>query len=80
MLTRVSLAIAGWVSERWLVLAGAPHRERGQDLVEYAVLIGGIGVALAAALIAWGPGSGMLDWFVYKVGGCISLQDWSCGE
>jgi len=35
--------------------------ERGQDLMEYALITGGIGIALLAALAVLTPGVG--DWF-----------------
>ena len=50
--------------------------ERGQDLVEYAVLVGFIGVAAAVAFIAFMPDA--LDTFLTKVGGCLAFDSANC--
>jgi Flp pilus assembly pilin Flp len=66
--TRVGAAIAMAIDS----LAG----ERGQDLVEYAVLVGFIGIAAGLALLAFMPGP--LDTFKNEIGDCLQFKN-TCG-
>ncbi|MEX2245336.1 MAG: hypothetical protein WEC75_01500 [Dehalococcoidia bacterium] len=47
--------------------------ERGQDLVEYAVLVGGIGLILAFVLFA-SDIDGAAQQFADQVGACVSFE------
>jgi hypothetical protein len=51
--------------------------ERGQDLVEYAVLVGGIGIAIGVILFAWDFTDAVTD-FANTVGSCISFDTGGC--
>jgi Flp pilus assembly pilin Flp len=44
-----------------LSLKARASEERGQDVMEYALIVGGIGIALVAALAVLTPG--IKDWF-----------------
>ena len=48
-----------------LTLKAKLSSERGQDLMEYALITGGLGVAIvgAIALTGLGPGGIIQDWF-----------------
>ncbi len=53
--------------------------ESGQDLVEYAALVGGIGVVAFAFLVA-NPGgiTGPLTNLVTKIGDCLNFSKGTC--
>jgi hypothetical protein len=51
--------------------------ERGQDLVEYAVLVGGIGLAIGVLLFAFDFTSAVDD-FATTIGNCISFDAGGC--
>lgn len=72
IVTNVSIAIYGWLRG----LLASAQEERGQDLVEYAVLVGFIGVAAAVAFIAFMPDA--LDTFLEKIGGCLAFDTTTC--
>jgi Flp pilus assembly pilin Flp len=50
--------------------------EHGQDLVEYAVLVGFIGIAAGLALLAFMPGP--LATFKNEIGDCLQFKN-TCG-
>ena len=52
------------------------REEHGQDLIEYAVLAGAIGVVAAVALFA--IGSGPFDNMAAKIGNCVSFTNPGC--
>lgn len=52
-------------------------QEDGQDLIEYAVLAGAIGIVAAIAFIAL-PMGDIIGNFVNKVGACIQLDGTGC--
>jgi len=60
-LLRAMAAVAGW------------RNERGQDLIEYALLGGFIAVAFAAAAIAL-PLSGFFDDMVGAIAECVNFD------
>jgi Flp pilus assembly pilin Flp len=51
-----------------LTLKAKLSSERGQDIMEYAILTGGIAVALLAALAIFTVGGGPLDGFFTRLG------------
>jgi hypothetical protein len=51
--------------------------ERGQDLVEYAVLVGGIGLAIGVILFAFDFNAAVTD-FAVTIGDCISFNTGGC--
>jgi hypothetical protein len=53
-----------------------PGSELGQDLVEYAVLVGGIGLVFALIVFAMFPDSFMP--FAETLGSCISFDMAAC--
>jgi len=53
-------------------------QESGQDVIEYAVLAGAIGIAAALAFLAGPDIPGIIGDFVTKVGGCIQLSNATC--
>lgn len=63
-MTNLSIKLYGFIT-------GLLHREEGQDLVEYAVLVGFIGIAAAIAFVALG--SDFLDNFVSAIGNCLDI-------
>jgi hypothetical protein len=52
--------------------------ERGQDLVEYAVLVGGIGLAVGVLLFAFDFSSAVSD-FTVTIADCIQFNTGGCG-
>ncbi|HZP56369.1 MAG TPA: hypothetical protein VFC53_02300 [Dehalococcoidia bacterium] len=48
--------------------------ERGQDLLEYAVLAGAIGIAIFVALITDAPFADAITTFSQKIAACISFN------
>jgi hypothetical protein len=51
--------------------------ERGQDLVEYAVLVGGIGLAVGVLLFAFDFSSAVSD-FTVTIADCIQFNTGGC--
>jgi Flp pilus assembly pilin Flp len=68
----IILSAMAWASSLKATLAQRISEERGQDLVEYGVLIGLIAVVAAAALLAFGG----LDFetFRNKINDCITFD------
>ena len=77
-----SIILSGmaWVSSVKNAIAVRISEERGQDLVEYAVLVGGIGIVAAIALIGAGA-AGWLDFtdFKTKIQDCVKFNA-DCGS
>ncbi len=69
MLTDISIRI-------YSAITGLLRREEGQDLVEYAVLVGFIGIAAGLALLAFMPGP--LGTFKTEIANCITFSA-DCG-
>jgi Flp pilus assembly pilin Flp len=65
-----------WVSSIKNAIAERISEESGQDLIEYAVLAGAIGIVAAIAFVAF-PIGGTVNTFATKVGDCLKL-DASC--
>lgn len=61
-----------WIQEIRDGAITAVKAERGQDLVEYAVLVGAIGVAAAVALFAISPS--LLDPLVSTLQNCLNIS------
>jgi Flp pilus assembly pilin Flp len=68
------LSVFSWVA----TLAGKLREERGQDFVEYAVIVGAIAVAASLALFAFGMEDIFTD-FAGRLEDCLSMQD-ICGD
>jgi Flp pilus assembly pilin Flp len=66
MYTAVTTAISS--------MLGDLKDERGQDLIEYAVLAGGIGIALFV-IFTQVPLTANLTTFVTKIGQCVSFNN-----
>ena len=77
-----SIILSGmaWASSIKDAITTRIREERGQDLVEYAVLVGGIGIVAAIALIGAGA-AGWLDFtdFKVKIQDCVQFNA-DCGS
>lgn len=76
-MANMMLEAAAWVSALTDAMAHRLKEERGQDLIEYAVLGGGIALVAAVAILAT-PLDGPVTTFISRVGGCISLNGATC--
>jgi hypothetical protein len=73
------LIVVSWVwSLRDSIVDMVKDGERGQDLIEYVVIAGFIGLAAAAAFVFTDIGGAIED-FSGVVVDCIRLED-NCGE
>ena len=72
MVNNIVLSVMARVSN----FVATAKEERGQDLVEYAVLVGFIGVAAAVAFFAFMPDA--LTTFTDKVGACLAFDGANC--
>jgi Flp pilus assembly pilin Flp len=72
-MTNISLAIYAFITSTM----NRMRDERGQDIVEYVVLAGFIGIALAVVMIAT-PLSAYMSNFVVSMGNCIQFQTADC--
>jgi Flp pilus assembly pilin Flp len=72
VLTDISIRIYSFVTN----LPNMVRREEGQDLVEYAVLVGFIGVAAAVAFIAFMPDA--LNDMLTIIGDCLAFDSSGC--
>jgi Flp pilus assembly pilin Flp len=58
----------------------AMEREDGQDIIEYAVLVGGIALVAMAALLILGPsGTDIFNTMGDKITACITFDTSNCG-
>jgi hypothetical protein len=75
LVNSIILTGMAWASSLKNAIASRVSEERGQDLIEYAVLVGGIGLVAAIALIGAGA-SGWLDFgsFKTKIQDCVSFS------
>ncbi len=74
MVTNMMLEAAAWVTALTDSITQRLKDERGQDLLEYAVLGGAVALVAAVAIVA-SPIRSDLQSFVTKVGNCISLSN-----
>ena len=74
MVNNIVLSGMAWVSSIKNGITERISEESGQDLLEYAVLVGFIAVALAAAFILLPLGTSM-NTFATKIGQCISFNN-----
>ncbi|MHB8377800.1 MAG: hypothetical protein ACYDEB_12725 [Dehalococcoidia bacterium] len=79
MVNNIMLSAMAWASSLKNAVAMRINEERGQDLLEYAVLAGAIGIAAAAAFIVVGGGWLNFAAFKSKVGACVSFSS-TCGS
>ena len=68
-MTNLSIKLYGF-------LTSLVRREEGQDLVEYAVLVGFIGIAAAVALLVLMPGA--MNTMVDTIGDCLEFDTSGC--
>lgn len=77
MVTNIGLSVMAWVSALRGTIAEKMHDdERGQDLIEYAVLVGAIGVAAAVALFALQPE--VFNGFRDTIQSCLKFEKDNC--
>ena len=76
MVNNIVLSGIAWVSSIKNAIAERLSEESGQDLLEYAVLVGAIAVVAGAAFFAAGFDFGT---FTNKVQACISFNATDCG-
>jgi Flp pilus assembly pilin Flp len=74
VVTNMMLEAAAWVTALTDSITQRLKDERGQDLLEYAVLGGAVALVAAVAIVA-SPIRSDLQSFVTKVGNCISLSN-----
>ncbi len=74
MVNDIMLSAMAWASSLRTIAVQRLRDERGQDLLEYAVLGGGIALALGALFLVGNPLKGPIDSFFVKMGQCISLD------
>ncbi len=79
MVNDIMLSAMAWASSLKNAVATRIHEERGQDLLEYAVLAGAVGIVAAIALIGAGA-AGWLNFasFKNKIANCVSFSN-TCG-
>ncbi len=73
MVNNILLSVYGFVTEKLASL----QEEGGQDLVEYAVLVGAIGLVAGAALLFF-IDDGTFDTFRDKIASCITFDSFNC--
>ena len=78
MVNSIILSGVAWASSLKDAIVSQLKEERGQDLIEYAVLAGAIGMAAAIAFIAGPNFQDIAARFADKVGGCITLDGATC--
>lgn len=74
MINNICIAVFAFFTTR----LAAFKEERGQDLVEYAVLVGAIGIVVALALFAF-PFGDVMDTFASRMADCIEFSP-DCGN
>jgi Flp pilus assembly pilin Flp len=78
VVNNIILSGMAWVSSIKDAIAERISEERGQDLIEYAVLAGGIGIALFIVFLA-APGLGAsFTTFKNKIAACVTFNATSC--
>ncbi|MHB8632198.1 MAG: Flp family type IVb pilin [Candidatus Limnocylindria bacterium] len=78
MVNNIMLSAMAWASSLRTVAVQRLRDERGQDLMEYAVLGGGIALALGFLFLVQNPLSGPINSFFVRMGQCMSLNATSC--
>lgn len=79
MVNDIMLSAMAWATSLRTIAVQRLKEERGQDLLEYAVLAGAITVAAAAVLFAGGAGWLNFGTFTSKIQNCISFSN-TCGK
>lgn len=75
----IIISAMAWATSLRSSVVESLKREDGQDLVEYAVLIGGIAVVALVALLALGTGDGTPLWnFKDKIAACVQFDTANC--
>ena len=77
MFNNIILSVMAWKSSTIGLFVTRVREERGQDLMEYAVLAGGIAILLIAALLAI-DASGAYDLFAGRIESCITFDLEGC--
>ena len=78
MVNNIVLSGMAWVSSIKDAIAFRMKDEDGQDLIEYAVLAGGIGIALFVVFLT-APGlSDAFDTFKGKIAACVTFNSTDC--
>lgn len=80
MVNNIMLGALAWASSlKETVVNALTGDERGQDLVEYAVLVGGIAVVALVAILTLGTGQGTPLWnFADRIGACVQFDTAGC--
>lgn len=80
MISNMILGAMAWGSALRSSVTSRLAEERGQDLVEYAVLIGGIGILALVAFLAapLGGSTGMFHQMADKIGACVTFDTTNC--
>ncbi|MDE3096659.1 MAG: hypothetical protein KGK07_11765 [Chloroflexota bacterium] len=77
MVNDIMLSAMAWATSLRTIAVQRLKEERGQDLIEYAVLGGAIALVAMVALLA-SPFSGAVTNFVSTVGACVQFQTNNC--
>ena len=77
MINSIVLSGMAWMASIKDAVANRISDENGQDLIEYAVLVGAIGIALFVALVAL-PLPAAFATFGNKVKNCVTFSS-TCG-
>ena len=77
MINTIMLSIHAWVNNTIGYAINKVKEERGQDILEYAVLAGAI--ALVAGFVLWGATDGWFETFASKIEKCVTFDD-TCGD
>jgi Flp pilus assembly pilin Flp len=78
LLLRMALGASGVLSYLRARLYSFYKVERGQDLIEYAVIAGGIGLIAATALL-FAPIPDAMTTFANRITSCITFDLGNCG-
>ena len=78
MINGILLTALAWTMSLRSSVTESLKDEEGQDLIEYAVLVGAIGIALFVALVAL-PLPAAFATFGNKIKNCVTF-DTSCGK
>ena len=81
MVQEVVLSVMAWGTTLRSLLVGSirPGVERGQGLMEYAILIGAIALVAGTFLVAGGGDTFGFNTFVAEVRNCVTLAA-NCGD
>ena len=74
-MSNIMLSAMAWVTNTVGYAFAKIKEERGQDLLEYAVLVGAIALVAGGALFFILDDSGAFEDFAEMIGNCVSFQE-----